>query len=154
MPRVKTNQDVIEGRFLDHEDRNMQELRDRFIEWLCTPPARREPSSAEKLAKELGVVPSTLSVWRRDPRIVNAVKAKIRNSIAIGDLPDIVDSLKEQAFNPDNPRSVQASKLLIEMMKEGEDAASSVPLADMSNEDLRTLAANLHDVVDDRIESA
>jgi len=154
VPRVKTNKDVIEGRFLDNDARNMQALRDEFIEWLSVPPARRQPKSQEKMAKHLGVVPSTLTVWKRDPRIINAVKGKIRNEIAVADLPDIVDSLKEQAFNPDNARSVQAAKLLIELMKEGENDAASVPLGDMSNEELREMAAKLHDEFDERIESA
>lgn len=145
---------VVEGKFVTDEALDYQALRDEFIEWLAVPASRREPRTQDAMAEHLGVRGSTLSQWKRDPRIVSAMRAKIKGVLTVSDLPDIVDTLKEQAFNPENPRSVQASKLLIEMMQESDADSASVPLGDMSNEDLRTLAAKLHDVVDERIESA
>lgn len=155
MPRVKTNQDVIDGRFVNTNadaGRDMQALREDFIEWLAVPPNRRDPKTMKAMAETLGVVERTLYFWRKDPRIVNAVRSKIRASVAINDLPDIVETLKEQAFNPDNPRSVQASKILLELIDRGAEDTHSVDLSDMSNEQLRELAAELHDEVDDRID--
>lgn len=132
------------------DPRSFQREREQYIEWLAIPPNRREPASQEKMAKALGVTSDTLRNWKRDPRIISKVKGRIQGVIALNDLASIVETLKEQAFDASNPRSVQAAKVLIEMMEKGESRQADVPLTEMSNEELRKLAAELHDAVDER----
>ena len=65
--------------------------------------------------------------------------------------PDIVDSLYVQATDPQNTRSVQASKLLLEVMWRSVDEASTASdLSLMSVKELKQLAAGLYDELDDR----
>ena len=128
--------------------------RDQYVEWLSLPPNRREPASQAKMAEALGVTEQTLRNWKRDPRITAKVKGKIQSVIALNDLSQIVDTLKEQAFDPDNPRSVQASKVLIELMREGEATSVDVPLSDKTNDELKELVADLYDEFDERADTA
>lgn len=126
--------------------------KEQFIEWLATPKHLREPSTMKGMAEALGVHLQTLYNWRRDPRVVEAVRGKLQSVLSISELPDIIESLLAQAKDPENTRSVQASKLLVDMMEKAELKTAATPLADMSNEEIRLLAAELHDEVDDRIQ--
>lgn len=128
--------------------------REFFVGWLALPPNRREPRTQEALAEALGVSSQTLRNWKRDPRIVGKVKGKIQGVLAVNDLSQIVESLKEQAFDSSNPRSVQASKVLIELMERGEQKQAEVPLSDKSNDELKELVAGLYDELDERADSA
>jgi len=123
-----------------------------FVDWLSLPPSEREPSSIPKFGQAVGVSRKTLYNWRRDPRVIAAVKGKITGAIAIRDLPQIVDTLKEIAFDPQNPRAVQAAKELIALMERGEKATDSIPLADLTDAEMRELASNFYDEMDKRID--
>ena len=128
--------------------------KETFIDWLAQPKHLREPASLQKMHEALDVSLQTLRAWKRDPRVQSKVRAKLQGQLTISELPDIIESLLTQAKDPENTRSVQASKLLIELMEKVDDASVSVPLADMTNIQLRDMAANLHDEFDERAETA
>jgi hypothetical protein len=123
---------------------------EQFIEWLAIPPGRRDPATFQLMADALGVTVRTLHNWKNDPRIKSKVKGRINTVLTVDSLAEIVDTLKEQAFDAANPRSVQASKLLIDMMQRGEDDAVEVPLSDKSLDELKDLVAGLYDELDER----
>jgi hypothetical protein len=133
---------------------DLSAAREFYVEWLALPPNRREPASQAKVAVELGVTEQTLRNWKRDPRIIEKVRGKINSVLALNDLSQIVDSLKEQAFDPDNPRSVQAAKVLIGLMETSEQRQIEVPLSEMSMNDLRQLTSDMYDEFDERAETA
>ncbi len=126
----------------------------RFVDWLCLPEKEREPASMAKMADALGVSGQTLRNWKRDPIVISQVKNRLQSVISIQYLPGIVESLRVQAMDPDHPRSVQASKLLIEMMEKAESSQVEIPLAEKSNEELKVMAAALYDEFDDRSQTA
>ena len=108
--------------------------------------------SLMKMAEALDVTPQTLRAWKRDPRTIEQVRGKIQGQLTISELPDILESLLIQAKDPLNTRSVQAARLLVDMMEKAEAKQThNVEFADMTNEQLRALAAGLHDEVDERI---
>ncbi len=132
---------------------DMYAMRLLFVDWLSVPPTLRKPKLQKEMADLLGVTDQTLYNWKRDPRILSEVKAKIRSVLAVDDLSTIIDTLKEQAFDANNNRSVQAAKVLIEMINNVEVDVASVPLSDMSNDELKKMAANLYDEFDERTET-
>ncbi len=157
MPKHHTNQtyDKLEHMFGDPKSKvDYGPLREEFIDWLSVPPSRRNPKTRVAMAQRLEVTEQTLRNWAKDPRIMSAVRAKISHEVTVNDLSDIVDTLKEQAFDPANPRSVQAAKLLFELIDRQVDEVSSVPLAEMPLDDLRKMAAELHDEFDERIDKS
>jgi hypothetical protein len=126
--------------------------KEAYVEWLSTPANLREPKSQAKMAAHLGVTEQTLRAWKRDPRVASAVRSKIQTHLSLNDLGEIVSTLKTQATDPDNPRSVQASKLLIEMMDRADGGVSDNPLADMSWAEIQALSAELYDLAADKQE--
>lgn len=127
--------------------------RDIFVEWLATPKSLRKPKTQNALAKELDVHITTLSTWKRDPRVIAKVRMKIHGHLTIETLPDIVESLKTTALDPDNTRSVSASKLLIDLMNRADESVVDVALADMSLGELHDQMVALYDEVDERMPS-
>lgn len=121
-----------------------------FVEWLATPKAEREPASMKKLEEVLGVTRQTLYNWRRDPRVVAKVSNLVGRNLSVASYVDVIESLKVQATDPENPRSVMAAKvLLIEIHKQS--AEPELDLKTMSNKELQELAAGIYDMVDDRM---
>ena len=147
MPKTKlgTGNDVVELAMKSDE-------LEFYIEWAATPKSMRgELQSQEKLAKHLGVSGQTIRNWKRDPRVQTRVDRIQSARIRIDQYPDIVDSLYVQATDPQNTRSVQASKLLLEVMWRSVDEASTASdLSLMSVKELKQLAAGLYDELDDR----
>ncbi len=148
---AETRNDLEQMRGLPGDARGpMLEQKQRYIDWLSLPPNRREPSSQAKMAKELDVSEQTLRAWKRDPRIIAKVKGKIQSVIALNDLAEIVDTLKEQAFDAQNPRSVQAAKVLLDLMEQGQNQGVETPLSEMSLDELKQLTSGLYDELDER----
>ena len=148
MPRTIHNH--VTGEDTDLTIRSVEKA--QFIDWLAVPKHLREPSSLMKMAEALDVTPQTLRAWKRDPRTIEQVRGKIQGQLTISELPDILESLLIQAKDPLNTRSVQAARLLVDMMEKAEAKQThNVEFADMTNEQLRALAAGLHDEVDERI---
>ena len=124
-----------------------------FIEWYATPESLRDPRTQKELADILGVQPNTITDWKKDPRVLSAVKG-LQQKAVVGSLSDIIESLIEQATDVTNPRSVAASKILVEMADKGDKATDTVPLGDMSTDELKELVSGLYDEIGDRAESA
>lgn len=115
----------------------------RYIEWCVTPQALREPESKQKLADEMGVHINTLRNYQRDPAFAKAVTDLTRARARFDRLPDVLDSLYEQARNPDNPRSVSASRLLLDFAMQEDKEESLVDTKGMGQEELVKMALDL-----------
>lgn len=116
----------------------------RFVEWLLTPAELRNPPSKAKLAVELGVSEQTLRNYQKDPWFQRKLMADSRELARVEKLPDILETLYQQAVDPQNPRSVQAAKVFIEHVERvvPEDEAP-IDVTSLSNEDLANLAVQL-----------
>ena len=121
----------------------------RFIEWYSTPDALKVPRLQKELAVELGVTPQTISAWKRDPRVMSAVRGITQGEI-VESLGEIVDSMKTIATDPTHKSSVAAARLLLDMLDKGEQMVDTVPLGDLSDKELKELVAGVYDAIDDR----
>ena len=63
----------------------------------------------------------------------------------------VLESLYHQAKNSENPRSVQAAKVLFEWMDKSLDLIEELPLEDLSLDDLKALVDELADELDERV---
>ena len=95
---------------VEDDPRKMQ-----FIEWLVTPPTKREPRSQDLLAIELGVAHRSLSKWKTEE---DFRKVWQERSLKVVGNPDrakeVLDSLFLVARNPNARNHVPAAKLYLE----------------------------------------
>lgn len=125
-----------------------------FIEWLAIPASERPPelSSQKKVADHLDVSEQSLRNWKRDPRVQSKVSQIRTSRLQVEDLPNVYATLYLQATDPQNPRSVAASKLLIEEAHRLFDQQSNVTqeLKGKTIAELKEIAAGLWDEFDER----
>lgn len=84
------------------------------MEWLCTVPSERQPSTRAELASQLNISPRTLTNWANDPQFQAAWRERAEE--VIGDptrAAAVLDMLYKAAINPKRP-NVQAAKLYLE----------------------------------------
>lgn len=124
-----------------------QEKRDRmavYVEWLLTPASEREPKTKQALADEMGITVQTLHNYTKDAFVQRELGDKARAVARVDKLPKVIESLYDQASDPENPRSVQASKVLIDWMSKTEAAREApLDLQNLSEEDLVKLALEM-----------
>ena len=131
-----------------------QEELEAFVLWKATPKVARVPQYRKDLAKQFGIADQTLRNWELDPRIMSRISAKVLTGLTVDDLPDIVYTLKVIATDPDHRSCVSAAKQVLELMEKTSGASAPVPMAELSNEELKQMAADIYDAVDERTETA
>ena len=88
----------------------------RFMKWLCTPPADREPRLKKELAEELGVTHATLNNWQNTPAFLKEWERLYLKTIGDpGVKLRIMQTLERTATDPDDPKHVQAAKTYFEI---------------------------------------
>jgi len=117
--------------------------KERWAEWLATPGERRDETKDE-MATLLGVTRRTLNNWAKEPTVVAKVQQITGRFVKVQLLPEIIQSLSDQATDPSNPRSVSASKLLIDFMEKRAESAP-VDLGELTLEELTAMTEELYD---------
>jgi len=112
-----------------------------YAEWLLLPEASREPRTKAELAEELDVSRTTLWNYEQDAWLQSELLRRQRATIQVGKLGDVMDSLIKQATNPENPRSVQAAKVILEFVSSGEEQRTAEDLSSMTDEAVLQAAA-------------
>jgi hypothetical protein len=87
-----------------------------YLDWLCTPPKERTPSTKVALAETIGVTHRTLNNWTDDKEFLEEWEKRYLKSI--GDpsrKSQIMDTLLRTATDPDDPKHVQAAKAYFEI---------------------------------------
>jgi len=88
----------------------------RYMKWLCTPPADREPRHKKDLAAELGVDHRTLNNWSNDAKFLKEWERLYLKTIGDpGVKLRIMQTLEQTATDPDDPKHVQAAKTYFEI---------------------------------------
>lgn len=84
----------------------------RYLEWLCTPPKEREPRTKQLLAEELGYVnPRVLQLWDNDADFLKEWEKMYLKTIGNpGRKQQIMDTLFRTATDGDDPKHVAAAK--------------------------------------------
>ena len=83
----------------------------RYLEWLCTAPADREPKAKRDLAAELGLERRALWSWEQDPEFLREWEKTYLKTIGNpGRKQQIMDTLFRTATDGDDPKHVAAAK--------------------------------------------
>lgn len=114
-----------------------------YLEWLLTPEAERTPSSKRQLAEHLGVTTQTLRNWAKDVWLQRELANRGRTLFRVERAADVLESLFNQARDEDNPRSVQAAKVLLDYVDRGTESGPAEDLQEMSDEDLAQVALEI-----------
>lgn len=95
------------------EDLVLTAPQQRYVEWLCTAPGERVPSTKQELALELGVDPSTLRRWEKRDHFRSQWESR---SKAVQGSPErtqgVLDTLHTRALDGD----VRAAQLWLQAM--------------------------------------
>ena len=84
----------------------------RYLEWLLTPPSERQPGKLEDLASELGLSRRTLTKWRtEDKDFMEAWEARYLATVGSPERKqELLDRLYKTGKDEDDPKHVQAIK--------------------------------------------
>lgn len=92
-------------------------LRRRYMEWLLTPKAERQPATKRGIAEELRRSEKTLRDWEALPDFRAEWEARAREAMGGPErLKEIADALFAQALDPESRKQVQAAKLFAELI--------------------------------------
>lgn len=114
-----------------------------YLEWLLTPTAERIPPTKTELAELLGVSVQTLRNWSKDAWLQRELGERGRTLARVERAQDILDSLYEQARDPENPRSVQAAKVLLDYMDRPADQGATADPSELTDEELAEIALQI-----------
>ena len=121
--------------------------RQHFLDWLCTPPANREPPTMKALAEKLTLSYETLNRWRRDTDFLEDWEQQYRKVVGSPEKAQaIVERLWETADDRTDPRHVQAAKAYLEAIdairpKQIDVTVTRGHAKDLSDEQLYTILA-------------
>src|SRR5690349_25101158 len=88
---------------------------EKLMDWLLTPPTRREPSTRSELATLLGVDARTMRGWSEHPQFREEWQRRVSKLIGSPERhQSILDNLYRAATDPKNRNQVQAAKLYLE----------------------------------------
>ncbi len=116
----------------------------RYIEWLLTPKALREPNSKAKLADELGVHPQTLRNYQKDPLFQRRLLEEGREIARVDQVPDILENLYNIARDPNHRQTVSAARTFLDHVERMVPPSGSTPdVKSMTSEELTEMAVRL-----------
>jgi hypothetical protein len=115
----------------------------KYMEWLLTPPADREPRHRNGLAELFGVDVRTMSGWSEHPQFREEWQRRVTR--IVGDPSRgqrIMDTLYAAATDPMNRAQVQAAKLYLEATNAIRPPAVELTVkrtTELSDDELNTL---------------
>lgn len=121
--------------------------RQRFLDWLCTVPEERVPSTQVDLARELHADPKTLTALRRDPDFLRDWEMQYRRTIGSPEKQHkVMDALFKTATDRTDPRLVPAARAYLEAVdaikpKKVEVSLNTKPPKELTQEELDELLA-------------
>jgi hypothetical protein len=113
----------------------------RFADWLLNP--RRDPATQKAWCKEVGITESTASGWRQHPDVLQKLSAW-REAYTPA-FAEVVHSLHRKAVGG-GAASVQAARLLAELLGQNEPRAADASVTELGRNGLgqnKDLLANL-----------
>jgi len=119
---------------------------ERYIEWLCTPPVQRDPSSTEEFAKSIELTATILRRWRSDDDFVKAWERQYRKTVGNpARIMAVMEALVETASDRTDPRMVPAAKVYLEAVGKLRPQAEQIQAKDvrkMSDDELFKILAD------------
>jgi hypothetical protein len=117
-----------------------------LLEWLCTPPGERDPSTQIGLAAVLGVSPTTLTDWKADRGFIEAWEQRYRKVVGSPEkAQEVINKLHETATDRTDPRQVPAARAYLEAIDaikpKKVDVTVTRSTKDLSDDELMTILA-------------
>lgn len=125
-----------------------RERMELYLEWLLTPPSRRQPKTKADFAASLGVDRSTLYKYERDPVFQREYQRLSRGLFKVEKAEKVIDTLFQIATDPDNRNAVSAARTLLEWMDKGTESEQGIDLSEMSEDELLQLARMIYEQTD------
>jgi hypothetical protein len=89
--------------------------RQHFLDWLCTAPERRDPSTMKALAEKLAIDYRTLYRWKGDVSFLAEWETQYRKVVGSPEkAQEVIERLHETAVDRTDPRQVPAAKAYLE----------------------------------------
>lgn len=116
----------------------------RYIDWLCTAPSERNPSTAEEFAAMIGVNSSTLRRWKKKDNFITQWESQSKNHQGSPERTQgVLDAMFAKAVDGD----VRAAQLWLQAMNKMAPAQVEVKhdksASQLSDEELDELIATL-----------
>ena len=125
-----------------NEELSLTAAQQQYLEWLCTAPSERTPSSKEKMAAHLGVNISTLRRWEKKDVFVEQWKASVDS---IQGSPErtlrLLDTLYSKALEGDTKSAQLYLQATHRMAPPTVTVQSNRKTAELSDEELDSLIA-------------
>jgi len=122
--------------------------RERFLEWLCTAPQDRMPTTQYELADELGCERNMLTSWKKDAEFLALWEKRYRQTIGSPERAgQVMQSLYETAIDRTDPRQVQAAKAYMDQIESAKPQKLDVTVTsgkaakDLSDDELFAMLA-------------
>lgn len=126
------------------EDSVLSAKQELYLDWLCTAPSERVPSSKQKFADQHHTTPQTLRNWEKRPAFREEWKSRVDN---IQGSPEKTFSLLESLYQRAMTGDMKAADLYLRatnrMTPPPLKVESSTSVRDMSDEDLQKLVASM-----------
>ena len=127
-------------------EQDLSKLRQRYMEWLLTPKAERQPATKRGIAEELRRSEKTLRDWEALPDFRAEWESRARTAMGGPErLKEIADALFAQALDPDSRKQVAAAKLFAELVGAHTPSAPEVnvnlDISKISTEELERFVA-------------
>ena len=132
----------------------LDDRQQKFLDWLCTPPNGRFPTSEKNYAAAEGMDDSTLRRWKKKPSFKAAWEKKVSE---LQQSPErtqkLLDNLYERALNGDNNSAklyLQATNRLAPMQVNVEHSQKTSEITDAELDAL--IASVAHSEIESRKE--
>jgi hypothetical protein len=116
-----------------------------LLQWLCTLPNDRDPSTAKEMAERLGISAQTMRNWKDDAEFLEAWQYLYRRTIGSPERMQLVlERLFETATDRTDPRQVPAAReyrIAVEGVAPTKVEMTVRSAKDLSDEDLEAMMA-------------
>jgi len=119
----------------------------RFLEWLTTIVADRQPPTQAELADEIGASRTTLTQWKNDPDFLAEWERRYRKTVGSPEKAQaVLNTLFETATDRTDPRLVPAARAYLEAIdvvkpKKLDVTVTKGAAKELSDEELMALLA-------------
>lgn len=127
---------------------NLNDFRvQRFLDWLLTPPAERNPPTQKTFAEEVGMDPFLLGQWKKDPDFFGEWERRYRKTVGSPEKAQaVMAALYETATDRTDPRLVPAARAYLEAVdvlkpKKIDVTVTQGKAKDLTDEELLALLA-------------
>ena len=127
------------------EENVLDARQESYLEWLCTPPRDRVPSTKKDYAEKAGVDKTTLGRWEKKEWFIRRWRVAVDEAVGSPDkLQDVIEKLRDEALNGEGASMVAAAKLYLQVTNQLQPPTQKIEVtraSDLSDEELNSMLA-------------